>query len=66
MTTYTTVFSVTYIIQMDALEETPKDAMDVLEELMSKRKWKKQCLRATAAQPEDSNVRDGKGRKDLL
>ena len=53
MTTYTTVFSVTYIIQMDALEETPKDAMDVLEDLMSKRKWKKQCLRANVAQPED-------------
>ena len=29
------------------------DAMDVLEELMSKRKWKKQCLRANVAQPED-------------
>ena len=38
---------------MDALEETPKDAMDVLEDLMSKRKWKKQCLRANVAQPED-------------
>ena len=29
------------------------DAMDVLEDLMSKRKWKKQCLRANVAQPED-------------
>ena len=38
---------------MNTLEETPKDAMDVLEELMSKRKWKKQCLRANVAQPED-------------
>ena len=38
---------------MNAVEETPKDAMDVLEELMSKRKWKKQCLRANVAQPED-------------
>ena len=27
--------------------------MDVLEDLMSKRKWKKQCLRANVAQPED-------------
>ena len=38
---------------MDALDETQKDAMDVLEDLMSKRKWKKQCLRANVAQPED-------------
>jgi len=27
--------------------------MDELEELMSKRKWKKQCLRVNVAQPED-------------
>ena len=27
--------------------------MDVLEELMSKRKWEKRCLRANVAQPED-------------
>ena len=38
---------------MDALQETPKVAMDVSEDLMSKRKWKKQCLRANVAQPED-------------
>ena len=38
---------------MNALEEAPKDAMDVLEDLMSKRQWKKQCLRANVAQPED-------------
>ena len=38
---------------MKALEDTPKDAMDVLEELMSKRRWTKQCLRANVAQPED-------------
>ena len=27
--------------------------MDALEELMSKRKWEKRCLRANVAQPED-------------
>jgi hypothetical protein len=30
--------------------------MDKLEELMSKRKWKKMCLRANVAQPEDIEV----------
>ena len=38
---------------MNALEETPKDAMDVLEDLLSKRKWVKSCLRSNVAQPED-------------
>ena len=59
--------SVTYIIQMTALEETPKDAMDVLEELMSKRKWKKTMPSSKRSSTRGhSNVRDGKGRKDLL
>ena len=38
---------------MNALEETPNDAMDVLEDLLSKRKWVKSCLRSNVAQPED-------------
>ncbi len=31
--------------------------MDVLEELMSKRKWEKRCLRANVAQPDDTATR---------
>ena len=41
---------------MNALEETPKDAMDVLEDLLSKRKWVKSFLRSNAAQPEDIKI----------
>ena len=41
---------------MNALEETPKDAMDVLEDLLSKRKWVKSCLRSSVAQPEDIKI----------
>ncbi len=51
---------------MDALEETPKDAMDVLEDLMAKRKWKTMPSSKRSSTRGHSNVRDGKGRKDLL
>ena len=41
---------------MNAREESPKDAMDVLEDLLSKRKWVKSCLRSNVAQPEDIKI----------